>query len=86
MDEKKVYRITFSKSLADYIAGKEYKVEKVRLFLTGTPTDSTKLYAVCKKESLWPLRVTFFKEMAEMWENDSTVIQECLIQRVHGNT
>ena len=85
-DGKKCFRITFSKSLAQYIVtGTDMWVEKIRIHLT-TELDgksSNGLYAVCKKDSLWPLRITMFEEMANMWKNDSTVVYGCYIERCY---
>jgi hypothetical protein len=75
-----VYRITFSKSLADLIAKETgYEVKRVKLFL-GDITEDTKLFAICKKESGWPLRVTFFKECIDLWKSPTTVFKGCQIQ------
>ena len=84
-DGSKCYRITFSKSLADYIAKEvDMKVERIELILTNELCDKASksgLYAVCKKDSIWPLRITLFKELAELWTTDTTVIYECYIKR-----
>ena len=85
VDEKKVYRITFSLSLAEYIAKITNKqVKKVTLHLgkelSVGDTSESGLYAICKAKNLWPLRVTFFKELAELWKSDTTVIYECKLQ------
>lgn len=65
---------------------KGYKVETVQVILSQ-PIDvseqsKTGLYAVCKAKSLWPLRITMFKELAELWRNDSTVVYDCTLQKV----
>lgn len=83
VDEKKLYRITFSKDLAEKLAKQTNKVCKtVKLFLGEEiqPTDSIQLYAICKKKSGWPLRVTLFGKAAQMWKSDSTEIRSCKIQ------
>lgn len=86
MKGNKVYRVTFSKSLADYIAGLgQYRVEVVQLYLGKELKEGDKskaLYAVCKASNLWPLRVTFFHEAAEMWRNYSTKVYECYLKIV----
>lgn len=73
MDEKKVYRITFSKSLSEKLAyqtGKQSK--KVSLILgdkvENIESEQHQLFAICKTKSKWPLRVTMFKDLAKMWE------------------
>ena len=44
----------------------------------GPVTDNTKLFAICKLNG-WPLRVTLFKEAAELWESETTIIKDCRI-------
>jgi hypothetical protein len=81
MDEKKLYRITFSKSLADKLADQTNKqVKRVELVLGDEPNEETKLYAICKKKGGWPLRVTLFKEAAEMWTSNTTEVKSCKIK------
>jgi len=82
-----VYRITFSRSLADLISKETgLNVRKVQLHLGRelSPGEEslTKLYAICKAQNLWPLRVTFFKEAAQMWANETTKILECKVSFV----
>lgn len=36
------------------------------------------LYAVCKKTG-WPLRVTMFRELADLWRHESRVVHECFL-------
>ena len=87
IDDKKCYRITFSRSLAWHIkktSGKRgLKVRRVKLHLEkqleAGQVSTTGLYAICKAKSGWPLRVTFFKDLASMWKNDTTSIYECKI-------
>lgn len=84
-DGKKVYRITFSRSLAELISKQTgYHVRPCELHLGKElkPNEKSEnnLYAICKRKNGWPLRVTFFKEAANMWFNDSTSINECKIQ------
>jgi hypothetical protein len=45
-------------------------------------SENTKLFAICKKSNGWPLRITFFKELAELWTTDTTFIQEARIKVV----
>lgn len=39
----------------------------------------TGLYAICKKSSGWPLRITLFRELAELWQHPSRTIHECFL-------
>lgn len=81
MNGQKVYRITFSKSLADYISQiTGFEVKRVKIYLDDEVQDDSNLFAICKKESGWPLRITFFKELAEAWKSPSTLIKSCKIK------
>ena len=60
-----------------------YELKKVKLYL-GPVTDDTKLFALCKTSG-WTLRVTFFKELAEMWKSPTTMLQDCRIQVIDEN-
>jgi hypothetical protein len=61
--------------------GLQYK--KIQLVIGKEVEDisksTTKLFAICKKKSGWPLRVTMFSEMAEMWKDNSVIVKECNI-------
>ena len=79
LDEKKIYRITFSKSLAEYIAKlTDKKVSKIKIFLgkeiRNIDESNEKLFAIVKAKNNWPLRITFFKEAAKLWKADTTKI------------
>jgi len=79
MKDDKLYRITFSKSLAEYICETYgYELRKVKLYLNPV-TDDTKLFVLCKLNG-WTLRVTLFEEMAKMWKSPTTMLQGCKIQ------
>lgn len=39
-------------------------------------TSPTGLYAVCKRSG-WPLRVTLFAELAELWRDPTRVVRAC---------
>lgn len=39
------------------------------------------LYAICKTKTGWPLRVTLFKELADLWRHPTRTIRECRIVR-----
>lgn len=73
VDETKIWRITFSKSLADKIAKQTGKQSVPVQLIIGDKIDDIdqsdcKLFAICKSKSKWPLRVTGFKDLAKMWE------------------
>ena len=75
----KIHRITFSKSLAEYIAAQtNCEAKRITLYL-GPVTDDTTLFAICKLNG-WPLRVTFFKEAVDLWESDTTMVMDCKIK------
>jgi hypothetical protein len=78
--------VTFSRSLADHIAGLDAGVTVRRGMLmvgkelaTGEES-TTGLYAVCKAKDGWPLRVTLFAELADWWRDDSRTVHECSIE------
>lgn len=82
----RVLRLSFSKSLCDYIAkqvpGTEVKPIKIRVGNEIPPGNlsSNGLYAVCKVSG-WPLRVTMFQELAESWRHETRIVRECWIER-----
>lgn len=81
-------RITFSKSLADFILTlvPNTRLIKVQLFigreLKQGEDSPNGLYAVCKANSGWPLRVTLFKQLASFWEDGSRNIREVWIKEL----
>jgi len=80
MKDSKVFRITFSKSLAELISKQTgFDVERVKLHLGDIEPD-TELFAICKRDSGWPLRITFFKECIDLWKSPSTVFKGCKIE------
>lgn len=80
----KLMRVTFSRSLADYIVSQTGdRVFRVS-FYTGKKLDpghvsESGLYAVAKKSSGWVLRITMFHELAESWRHESREVYECRI-------
>ena len=87
IDDKKLYRVTFSASLADIIAkqtGKAVKKVKLKMGRTLEPGEqsSSGLYAICKVGSGWPLRVSLFKQAMELWQDSSRVMKECWLTNV----
>lgn len=37
------------------------------------------LYAICKTSG-WPLRVTLFQELADLWRHETRVVRECRVE------
>ncbi|WNM70122.1 hypothetical protein [Myxococcus phage Mx1] len=80
-----MYRITFSRSLAEYMIQKlEPGYELARLtFTTGRRLEpgeesQTGLYALVSVQKDWPLRITHFRDWAaEMVDPDWRYIAEC---------
>lgn len=84
LDDQKIYRITFSYSLAKLIAKNTGKqIKRIKLVIGSQIIDldkaNSKLIAICKLKSGWPLRVTMFKEAAKMWQSSSTTLNECYV-------
>ena len=51
---------------------------------TGVPVppgaaSPTGLYAVVKARTGWPLRVTLFKDLADLWRHPSRAVVECRV-------
>lgn len=87
MDETKIYRISFSQSLIEMMAGETHlQCKKVRIVVGEElqPGQSSRsgLYAICKKKSGWPLRVSLFKEATEIWADPSRTMHECWVSKV----
>lgn len=83
VQNERLLRVSFSKSLLEHMRSKvpESEVRRVRLVLgrtlaPGQPTDS-RLFAVCKASTGWPLRVTAFRELAEQWRHPTRDVLEC---------
>lgn len=75
--------MTFSKSLADYLARKTGSEVRRLTFQLGRvlgpgEESSTGLYAIVKASSGWPLRVTLERQLAEHWRHPTRYIAECL--------
>jgi hypothetical protein len=83
----RIHRITFSKSLADYIVSQmdeSYQIHRIT-FTIGKKLEpqqksSTGLYAIVSKKTDWTLRITMFQEIAETFRDDSRYIAECFIE------
>lgn len=85
-DNSKLFRVSFSRSLLDYVAARVAgaAVVPVRLHV-GPPVPpgaagAGRLYAVVKARSGWPLRVTGFPELAELWRHPSRDVRECRVE------
>ena len=79
----RLYRLTFSKSLADHICrlAPGYTVER-RKFVLGSrlvpnETSPSGLYAIVKEGTDWALRITTFQQLAESWRHSSRYIAGC---------
>jgi hypothetical protein len=78
-----VFRVTFSKSLAEYLAAEtglavgrvSFRLGRV---LAPGERSSTGLYAVVKAATGWTLRVTQFPELADRWRHETRYVAECL--------
>jgi len=78
----RLFRITFSKSLAEHIAKNEYDVQKIELKLgkplDGGETSRSGLYAVVAKKRNRILRVSLIKDVAMLLCDDpSRYVCEC---------
>lgn len=84
MQQNRVLRLSFSKSLLDFVSSKLPGTEVVPVrFIVGDVLDKgqasqTGLYAVCKKSG-WPLRVTLFLDLAESWRHETRDVRECWV-------
>ena len=86
-DTKKLYRLTFSKNLADYICKSSKKLSVTRVnFVIGKQLkieeqSKTGLYAIMSKSKDIALRITMFKELAAiMAEDNSRYICEAFLK------
>ena len=79
-----MFRITFSKSLAEHVAGENYNVKRIELKL-GKPLKNGEksrsgLYAVVAKKRDRILRVSLIKELAELMDDgESRYLAECWV-------
>jgi hypothetical protein len=78
IDAKKLYRLTFSKSLADLICSSQegLRVNRVpfhigKVLRSGEQSDS-KLYAIISKSKGIALRITMFKDLAAIMSEDGS--------------
>ena len=72
-----MFRITFSKSLAEHVAGENYKLGKP---LKNGEKSRSGLYAVVAKKRDRILRVSLIKELAELMDDgESRYLAECWV-------
>lgn len=86
----RLYRLTFSRSLAEYVARVAgCSVEPFRLVvgpeLPPGGRAETGLYAVVKAGSGWPLRVTMFQPLADLWRHPSRRVHAAKVERLNSN-
>jgi hypothetical protein len=87
---KKVYRISFSRSLLDHVAKTDPDLEvreiSFRLGKELEPNEdsSTGLYAVVKAKNNWTLRISLYKDIANYFcDFDTRKLRECILIKVH---
>jgi hypothetical protein len=79
-------RLSFSRSLCQHICdqvdGASVQSVKVRVGRELSPGESSEsgLYAICKRKTGWPLRVTLFGELADHWRHESRRVHECRVE------
>lgn len=83
----KIYRITFSKSLAEHIVSKfndSYEVKRVAFRLgerlEAGQISKTGLYAIVSEKNNWTLRITLFQQIADTFRDASRYVAECFIE------
>ena len=89
--DDKIYRLTFSKSLAKHItkvAGDGFQVKSVR-FTTGKKLkdgeeSSTGMYAIVSKRNDWTLRISLNRELAYYLVDESRYVAECFLNQIEG--
>lgn len=85
LKNNKIFRITFSKSVSEHICtflDNDYKIKKVTLklgkILIRGKISQSKAYAIVSRKNNKILRVTLYKEMAELLcDYDSRYVAEC---------
>lgn len=87
MSGSKIHRITFSKSLAEFICqtNKDYNYKRMTFVLGKELSPGEKspngLYAIVKAKTNWTLRITFFQELAEEWRSSSRKVYSCFFTK-----
>jgi hypothetical protein len=78
--------VSFSRSLCEHIVRSENNrtlcyLASAKLVLGKKlgpgETSASGVYAVVKAKTKWPLRVTLFKELAELWRHETRDVYEC---------
>lgn len=89
VDDTKLYRLTFSKSLAEMISKQsngKYRMKRYDCILgrplSETEVSRTGIYAVVSTSKGIVLRAPMFKEMAEMYRDPSRSIYEAFLEPV----
>jgi hypothetical protein len=92
VETKQVYRLSFSRSLLNYIRNSYPQYGHLRLVrvkfeigekLEPGQSSSTGVYAICKRKNGWPLRLTALPGIAEAFRDESSrTIHECTIQKI----
>lgn len=87
---KKVYRVSFSKSLLEHIIKDDKTLEvreitfKLGKELQSGETSSTGVYAVVKSKNDWTLRISLHKNIVNyICDFDTRKLRECIITKVH---
>ena len=79
-------RLSFSISLLEHIKIKIQvgKIIKAKLVigeeLSEGDISRSGLYAICKSKTKWPLRVTLFQKLADLWRHDTRKIYEAWLK------
>lgn len=81
-----MFRLSFSRSLCDYLAAKVGgEVRRVELKLGPELAPGEKspsgLYAVCKAATGWPLRIPMIQELADRWRHPTRVVRSCWLRK-----
>ena len=89
---KKVFRVSFSKSLLEHIITSNkltnMSVREISFRLGRelqlNETSSTGVYAIVKAKNDWTLRISLYKDVANyICDFDTRKLRECIITKVH---
>jgi hypothetical protein len=88
---KRVYRISFSRSLLQYIIDSNnlnYEVRQISFklgkHLQQNETSTTGIYAIVKSKNDWTLRISLFKNVANhICDFETRTLRECIITKIH---
>ena len=93
MDDDRLYRLTFSRSLAQHITQisnkPNLKVKRCK-FVLGKELDKTtptaaKLFAIVARKNSFCLRVSLIRELAHMLTDNTRYVTECWISGVEDD-